>query len=70
MHAICLVFLLMHIYVNLSNQQEKLFSSKNRMEAALGKKLKFDFLPEIEKIHKVSGSSHIHLFVFIWLLYV
>ncbi|KAH7675454.1 hypothetical protein IHE45_08G135200 [Dioscorea alata] len=31
---------------------EKLFSSKNRMEAALGKKLKSDFLPEIEKIHK------------------
>uniref|UniRef100_A0A1D1ZDW6 DDT domain-containing protein n=1 Tax=Anthurium amnicola TaxID=1678845 RepID=A0A1D1ZDW6_9ARAE len=31
---------------------EKLFSSKNRTETALGKKLKIDFLPEIEKIHK------------------
>ncbi|XP_073005981.1 DDT domain-containing protein DDR4 [Typha latifolia] len=31
---------------------EKLFLSKNRTEASLGKKLKIDFLPEIEKIHK------------------
>ncbi|KAF8399388.1 hypothetical protein HHK36_015252 [Tetracentron sinense] len=31
---------------------EKLFSSKNRTEAALGKKLKIDMLPEIETIHK------------------
>ncbi|XP_074563815.1 DDT domain-containing protein DDR4-like [Curcuma longa] len=31
---------------------EKLFSSKNRTEASLGKKLKIDCLPEIEKIHK------------------
>ncbi|GAB4845546.1 hypothetical protein Ancab_038951 [Ancistrocladus abbreviatus] len=31
---------------------EKLFSSKNRTEASLGKKLKNDMLPEIEKIHK------------------
>ncbi|CAL9051437.1 unnamed protein product [Musa banksii] len=31
---------------------EKLLSSTNRTEASLGKKLKFDFLPEIEKIHK------------------
>ncbi|XP_038973244.1 DDT domain-containing protein DDR4-like [Phoenix dactylifera] len=31
---------------------EKLFSSKNRTEVSLGKKLKFDLLPEIEKIHK------------------
>ncbi|KAJ4959881.1 hypothetical protein NE237_019791 [Protea cynaroides] len=31
---------------------EKLFSSKNRTEAAVGKKLKVDMLPEIEKIHK------------------
>ncbi|XP_058073836.1 DDT domain-containing protein DDR4 isoform X2 [Magnolia sinica] len=31
---------------------EKLLSSKNRTEAALGKRLKFDILPEIEKIHK------------------
>ncbi|XP_043705937.1 DDT domain-containing protein DDR4-like [Telopea speciosissima] len=31
---------------------EKLFSSKNRTEAAVGKKLKLDMLPEIEKIHK------------------
>lgn len=34
--------------------QEKLFSSKNRTEVSLGKKLKNDMLPEIEKIHKVS----------------
>lgn len=33
--------------------QEKLFSSKNRTEASLGKKLKFDVLPEVEKAHKV-----------------
>ncbi|MQM09027.1 hypothetical protein Taro_041887 [Colocasia esculenta] len=32
--------------------QGKLISSQNRTEAALGKKLKIDFLPEIEKIHK------------------
>ncbi|KAJ7956317.1 DDT domain-containing protein DDR4-like [Quillaja saponaria] len=31
---------------------EKLFSSKNRTEASLGKKLKIDMLPEIEKVHK------------------
>ncbi|KAI3820802.1 hypothetical protein L1987_08350 [Smallanthus sonchifolius] len=31
---------------------EKLFSSKNRMEASLGKKLKNDMLPEIEKVQK------------------
>ncbi|KAK0587644.1 hypothetical protein LWI29_026264 [Acer saccharum] len=31
---------------------EKLFSSKNRTEASLGKKLKIDMLPEIEKEHK------------------
>lgn len=31
---------------------EKLFLSKNRTEASLGKKLKNDKLPEIEKIHK------------------
>ncbi|XP_042458657.1 DDT domain-containing protein DDR4-like [Zingiber officinale] len=31
---------------------EKLFSSKNRTEASLGKKLKIDCLPGIEKIHK------------------
>ena len=33
--------------------QEKLFASKNRTEASLGKKLKNDMLPEIEKVHKV-----------------
>lgn len=33
--------------------QEKLFLSKNRTEASLGKKLKNDVLPEIEKVHKV-----------------
>lgn len=31
---------------------EKLFSSKNRTEASLGKKLKNDMLPEIEKVQK------------------
>ncbi|KAJ0920306.1 putative transcription factor & chromatin remodeling DDT family [Helianthus annuus] len=31
---------------------EKLFSSKNRMESSLGKKLKNDMLPEIEKVQK------------------
>ncbi|XP_008665613.1 DDT domain-containing protein DDR4 isoform X2 [Zea mays] len=31
---------------------EKLFSSRNRTEVSLGKKLKFTYLPEIEKIHK------------------
>ncbi|KAI3941252.1 hypothetical protein MKX01_029826 [Papaver californicum] len=31
---------------------EKLFSRKNRTEVAVGKKLKNDMLPEIEKIHK------------------
>lgn len=35
--------------------QEKLFSSKNRTEASLGKKLKNDMLPEIEKVHKVAN---------------
>ena len=33
--------------------QEKLFSSENRTETSLGKKLKSDMLPEIEKVHKV-----------------
>lgn len=37
--------------------QEKLFTSKNRSEASLGKKLKLDMLPEIEKVHKVLGLS-------------
>ncbi|XP_047330574.1 DDT domain-containing protein DDR4-like [Impatiens glandulifera] len=31
---------------------DKLFESKNRTEASLGKKLKIDMLPEIEKVHK------------------
>ncbi|KAL2340833.1 hypothetical protein Fmac_008773 [Flemingia macrophylla] len=31
---------------------EKLFSSKNRMEVSVGKKVKIDMLPEIEKEHK------------------
>ncbi|XP_063949395.1 DDT domain-containing protein DDR4 isoform X1 [Daucus carota subsp. sativus] len=31
---------------------EKLFSSKNRTEASLGKKLKIEMLPEVEKAHK------------------
>lgn len=32
--------------------QEKLFSSKNRTEVSVGKKLNNDMLPEIEKVHK------------------
>jgi hypothetical protein len=44
--------------------QEKLFSSRNRTEVSLGKKLKMNFLPEIEEIHKVFyGSSHLGLFL-------
>ncbi|KAL6639677.1 hypothetical protein ACP70R_023407 [Stipagrostis hirtigluma subsp. patula] len=31
---------------------DKLFSSRNRTEVSLGKKLKIEYLPEIEKIHK------------------
>nr|KYP37808.1 hypothetical protein KK1_040985 [Cajanus cajan] len=31
---------------------EKLFTSKNRMEVSVGKKVKIDMLPEIEKEHK------------------
>ncbi|KAJ1293149.1 hypothetical protein BS78_01G046000 [Paspalum vaginatum] len=31
---------------------EKLFSSRNRTEVSLGKKLKLNYLPEIENIHK------------------
>ncbi|XP_014509951.1 DDT domain-containing protein DDR4 [Vigna radiata var. radiata] len=31
---------------------EKLFSSKNRTETSVGKKLKIDMLPEVEKAHK------------------
>ncbi|EPS63810.1 hypothetical protein M569_10969 [Genlisea aurea] len=34
------------------NVAEKLFSSKNRTEASVGKKLKNDMLSEIEKVHK------------------
>uniref|UniRef100_J3LTT9 DDT domain-containing protein n=2 Tax=Oryza brachyantha TaxID=4533 RepID=J3LTT9_ORYBR len=31
---------------------EKLFSSRNRTEVSLGKKLKINYLPDLEKIHK------------------
>ncbi|CAI9753900.1 unnamed protein product [Fraxinus pennsylvanica] len=34
------------------NVSEKLFSSKNRTEVSVGKKLKKDMLPEVEKVHK------------------
>ncbi|PIM97993.1 hypothetical protein CDL12_29528 [Handroanthus impetiginosus] len=34
------------------NISEKLFSSKNRTEVSVGKKLKNEMLPEIEKVHK------------------
>lgn len=37
--------------------QEKLFSSKNRTQASLGKKLKGDMLAEIEKVHKVCNTN-------------
>lgn len=37
--------------------QEKLSSSKNRTEASVGKKLKFDVLPEVEKALKVISTS-------------
>ncbi|XP_042373378.1 DDT domain-containing protein DDR4-like isoform X3 [Zingiber officinale] len=43
------------VATNLDEFQEvsdKLFSSKNRTEVSLGKKLKIDSLPEIERIHK------------------
>ncbi|KAM0913447.1 hypothetical protein ACQ4PT_012148 [Festuca glaucescens] len=36
---------------------EKLFSSRNRTEVSLGKKLKIEYLPEIEKIHKKKERS-------------
>ncbi|KAG6505852.1 hypothetical protein ZIOFF_038218 [Zingiber officinale] len=48
------------VATNLSEFQEvseKLFSSKNRTETSLGKKLKIDCLPEIEKIHKIFDHS-------------
>lgn len=34
-------------------------SSKNRIEAALGKRLRVDIIPEVEKIHKVFWYSWI-----------
>lgn len=40
--------------LNASASQEKLFSSHNRTEASVGKKLKGDMLLEIEKVHKVN----------------
>ncbi|CAM0876951.1 unnamed protein product [Alopecurus aequalis] len=39
-------------FVEFEAAAEKLFSSSNRTEVSLGKKLKIDYLPEIEKIHK------------------
>ncbi|KAL3575242.1 hypothetical protein D5086_023343 [Populus alba] len=42
------------LYTNLLVTVEKLFTSKNRTEASLGKKLKNDMLPEIEKVYKDS----------------
>ncbi|KAK6153359.1 hypothetical protein DH2020_012998 [Rehmannia glutinosa] len=36
---------------------EKLFSSKNRTEVSVGKKLKNDMLPEIEKVHKMKEKQ-------------
>lgn len=55
--------------------QDKLFSSENRTEISVGKKLKNDMLPEIEKVHKVLSyipmiyfyffSSHFDLLDFI-----
>lgn len=37
--------------------QEKLFSSKNRTEASVGKKLKNDMLAEVERVQKVIYDS-------------
>ncbi|KAJ1701120.1 hypothetical protein LUZ63_000899 [Rhynchospora breviuscula] len=45
------------VATNLDEFQEvsdKLFASKNRTEVSLAKKLKIDYLPEIEKIHKMN----------------
>ncbi|XP_078180715.1 DDT domain superfamily isoform X2 [Carex rostrata] len=45
------------VATNLDEFQEvsdKLFASKNRTEVSLAKKLKIDFLPEIEKTHKMN----------------
>uniref|UniRef100_A0ACD5X8U9 Uncharacterized protein n=1 Tax=Avena sativa TaxID=4498 RepID=A0ACD5X8U9_AVESA len=39
-------------FVEFEAAAEKLFSSSNRTEVSVGKKLKIDYLPEIEKIHK------------------
>lgn len=47
-HHLGFLFLILFIC-----SQEKLVSSKNRIEAALGKRLKIDVIPEVEKIHKV-----------------
>lgn len=48
--------------------QEKLFTSKNRTEALLGKKLKNDMLPEIEKVHKVLKLHFLLKFLLDWML--
>lgn len=42
------LLLILHLFL-----QEKLFSSKNRTEVSVGKKLKNNMLPEIEMVHKV-----------------
>jgi len=39
-------------FVEFEGAAEKIFSSSNRTEVSVGKKLKIDYLPEIEKIHK------------------
>uniref|UniRef100_A0ACD5U8D6 Uncharacterized protein n=1 Tax=Avena sativa TaxID=4498 RepID=A0ACD5U8D6_AVESA len=41
----------------MEQNKEKLFSSRNRTEVSLGKKLKIEYLPEIEKIHKKKEKS-------------
>ena len=47
----------MHLFFYAYLVQEKLFSSRNRTEVSLGKKLKMNCLPEIEQIHKVFYDS-------------
>ncbi|KAK1282314.1 hypothetical protein QJS10_CPB22g01186 [Acorus calamus] len=42
---------------------DKLFESKNRSEVSLGKKLKIDMLPEIEKIHKMEFLQDVHFVI-------
>lgn len=55
-HSYLLIFLILATFMSFA-VQEKLFSSRNRTEVSLAKKLKIEYLPEIEKIHKVCSSN-------------